>query len=170
MLNLKNSLLLIAFLCLSCVTKKSFEITSFHDEKISEDFQVVKVSSYHVKQECLFYDAEDENKWRHQYMMYILNDQKEVIEVLHGVNQTKSVCMAQLKSVSKILKQSSEVSLCLRGALKKDLINSEFQIFNGSEKYPIRYEFLTFDSICNSKNCFSVNDVWTHTCPGFKKY
>lgn len=170
MLNLKNSLLLTTFLYLSCVTRAPFEISSSLNQKTSEDFHVVKVSANHIRQECVFLDAEDENKWRHQYMMYILNDQNEVIEVLHSINQAKSVCKSQMNEVSKILKRSLVVTLCLRGKLEKDLTNSEFQVFEHSKKFPVRYSFLTFDSVCNSKDCFSVNDAWKYTCPGFVKH
>lgn len=169
MKNLKNSLFLIICMGLGCAIKQPFEINSTHIEKSSEDLHVVNVSSNHVKQECLFLNAEDENRWRHQYIMYILNDQKEVIEVLHSINQDKSVCLSQVKGVSKILKKAPMVKLCLRGQLKRDLTNVEIHEFNNSKKYPVRYSLLTFDSICTSEECYSVNDVWTETCPGFKK-
>ena len=158
------------FLYLSCATKKSFEITSFPNQESFEDFHIIKVNSDQIKQGCAFLDAEDENKWRHQYAMYILNDQKEVIEVLHSIHQAKSVCLSQTQEVSKIIKKSSSVTLCLRGRLKKDLTNTEFQVFDTSDKFPVRYSFLIFDSICNSKSCFSVNEGWERTCPGFTKH
>ena len=168
--NLKNNLFFILFLSLGCAMKAPFEISSYHIEKSQEDLHVVTVSSNHIKQECLFLNAEEENRWRHQYVMYVLNSQKEVIEVLHSVNQDKSGCLSQVKEVSKVLKQTSVVNLCLRGQLKKDLTNSAVHEFNKLEKYPVRYSFLTFDSICASNECYSVNDVWTETCPGFKKH
>ena len=76
---LKNSLLLIALMCLSCVTKKTFDITSTNGKNGSENFHVVTTSSSHIMQECVFLNAEDENRWRHQYVMYVLNDQKEIL-------------------------------------------------------------------------------------------
>ena len=156
-------------MCLSCVTKKNFEIKSSKGKNSSENFHVVMTSSSHIMQECVFLNAEDENRWRHQYVMYVLNDQKEIIEVLHYVNQDKSSCLSQAKEVSKILKKEPTVTLCLRGNLKADPMSTEFYNFNKFEKYPIKYSFLTFDSICNLKNCYSVNDIWTNTCPGFTK-
>ena len=79
---------------------------------------------------CFFLNAEEENRWRHQYVMYLLNNQKEVVEVLHLVNQDKSGCLSQLKEVSKVLKKASVVNLCLRGQLKKILTNSAVHEFS----------------------------------------
>lgn len=169
MKNLKNKLLFILFLNFSCASKQSFIIKSFHTETSSEELHTVKVNSSRIQQKCSFLNAEDENKWRHQYTMYILNDQNEIIEILHPIHQDKNSCLSQIKEISKIIKEEKTVDLCLRGNLKKDLNTNEIYEFHVSEKYPIIYSFLTFDSICSSKKCYSINEAWKETCPGFKK-
>lgn len=37
------------------------------------------------------------------------------------------------------------------------------------QQHKIIYDLQTLDSICNSKKCFSNNEVYTNTCSGFVK-
>ncbi|MBC7420990.1 MAG: hypothetical protein H7328_09710 [Bdellovibrio sp.] len=170
--NLKNRILTLVFIFLlfSCKSKDVFEINSFDTQSYRNELHTLTVPSSHIRQECLFLNAEAENKWRHQYMMYILNNDNEVIPVMYSINQEKSVCLEHLNKVEKILRKSSTVKMCLRDALRKDSTSSEVQDFGSLGKYPVIFESLTFDSICTSKECYSVNDMWTETCPGFKKH
>lgn len=127
-----------------------------------------------IQQKCLFLDAEAENQWRHQYFMYVLNDKNEVLEIMQSTNQDKDSCQIQLNKIEKILKPESLVKLCVRGELKKNVPQSEdqgeFIKFGTLGGHKVVYEALTLDSICNSKECFSNNDVWVNACPGFVKY
>ncbi|AZZ38140.1 hypothetical protein CIK05_15465 [Bdellovibrio sp. qaytius] len=172
MQNLKNSVYLsfFIFLLFGCKSNDAFRIDSFDTKSYPKELHVLTVASNHVKQECLFLNAEAENKWRHQYMMYILNNNSEVIPVMYSIHQEKSVCLEHLKKVEKILNKHTQVKMCLRDVLKKDPTNNEIQDFGSLGKHPVTFESLTFDSICSSKDCYSVNDSWTETCPGFKKY
>lgn len=149
--------------------KTVFEINSFDTKTSADNLHVLTVTSTHVRQECIFLNAEAENKWRHQYIMYILNGSGEVIPVMSSIHQEKSVCMEQLSKIEKILNKNPKVEMCLRDSLKKDLTNTEMQDYGVLGKHRVVFEVLTFDSICASKDCYSVNDVWTETCPGFKK-
>lgn len=169
---LKSKILTSVFIVLlfSCKSKDVFEIKSYHTKNYHNELHTLTVSYTHIKQECLFLNAEAENKWRHQYMMYILNNNNEVIPVMYSIHQEKSVCLEHLKKVEKILKKSSTVKMCLRGALRSDSTSSEVQDFGSLGKYPVIFESLTFDSICASAECYAVNDIWTETCPGFKKH
>lgn len=170
--NLKNRFYTFIFIFFlgGCKTNAAFEINSFDTKTGSNELHILSVNSNHVKQECIFLNAEAENKWRHQYMMYILNKDNEVIPVMYSIHQEKSVCLEHLKKVEKILRKQSNVKMCLRGSLTKDLTSSESQDFGAFGKRRITFESLTFDSICVSKECYSVNDTWTETCPGFKKH
>ena len=169
---LKSKIFASTFITLvfSCTSKGVFEMNSFDTKNYSNELHTLTVSSYNIKHECLFLDAEAENKWRHQYMMYILNNNKEVIPVMYSIHQEKSVCLEHLKKVEKILKKSSTVKMCLRGSFRKDSTSGEVQDFGSLGKHPVIFESLTFDSICASKECYSVNDTWTETCPGFTKH
>lgn len=171
--NLKNNCYFLSFISIfsltGCQTKDVFELSSFDTKNSPKALHVVTVNSDHIKQECLFLDAEAENNWRHQYMMYILNKDNEVIPVMYAIHQEKSVCLEHFKNVEKILHQDSIIKMCLRDKLKNDPISNEIQDFGLLGKHPVTFESLTFDSICSSKNCFNVNEAWTETCPGFKK-
>lgn len=149
--------------------RQPFEVNSFDSKHYPKELHILSVDSNRVKHECLFLNAEAENRWRNQYMMYVLGD-NSVIPVMYFINQEKSVCLEHLKKVEKILKNSSQVKMCLRGELKKDLTETEVQDFGYLGKHPVKFESLTFDSICSSKECYNANEAWTETCPGFQKH
>ncbi len=168
MTNLKNNLLFLFLLLSGCQTPKPFEIKSFEKEEL----HIVKVSSDRVKQECYFLNAEKENKWRHQYFLYILNNGNEVIAAMHPINQDDDQCRIQKTKIEKILKEDSKVTLCLRDVLIKNSEKSTPDIyidFGSYGKHSSSYTYLTLDTICNSKQCFSISETWTDTCPGVKK-
>lgn len=170
--NLKSKLFLFAFFLLitDCVSQNKFEIKKLPTNPDYEDLHIVKTQPDRIIQECLFLDAEAENKWRHQYSMYILNDKNEVIPVMYSIHLEKSVCLEHSKEVEKILNNTSDVTLCLRDKFKKDSDNLEKQDFGKLGSHQVKYKSLTFDSICNSKNCYGVSETFTTTCPGFKKF
>lgn len=158
MRNLKNNfLILLIFASLGCTTQKIFEIKSFPSSNGYDDFHAITVSSNRISQKCLFLNAEDENKWRHQYMMYVLNDKDEVLPVMYSIHQEKSVCLEHLKKIEKIIKKDSQVKLCVKDKLKTDASDSTLYDFGAFGKHSARYDLLTFDSICNSSDCYSYN-------------
>jgi hypothetical protein len=115
-------------------------------------------------------NAEKENNWRHQYSLNMLNDKNEVISAFYPTNQGKEECLAHLKKVSQILKNQTRVKLCIRGRIepfKQAYSPAEIHDFKELGKHEVRYSAFTFDSICNSKDCFSISDTWTYTCPDF---
>jgi len=86
----------------------------------------------------------------------------------------KDSCDSQFQEVEKLLQSESKVKVCARDELKKGLQNSEGQKewiqFGSLGKHQVGYDPLTLESICNSKKCFSNNEVWVNTCPGFVKH
>jgi hypothetical protein len=170
MKNLKTDLLYIfCIIFMGCQNTKVFEIKTYPDGGGVNDLQIVNVDTDRIKHECYFMNAEAENNWRHQYVMYILNDENHVIPVLFPTNQGDVECLAHLKKVEKIFKYEAKVSMCLRTEYKRDLMKKDVQDFGKLGKYVNGYDPLTFDSICNSKDCYSINETWTNTCPGFEK-
>jgi hypothetical protein len=168
--SLKSKLLLgILFfgIMTSCQTSKVFEMKS--DEK--NELNVIKLKTDRIIHECYFLNAEKENIWRHQYFLNVLNEKNEVISIMYPTNQDVETCQEHLKKVEKIFKNASEVRICARDILEKivetDLIQ-EIHDFGPLGKHTSPYYGLTFDTICNSKECFSISDTWTYTCPGFK--
>jgi hypothetical protein len=158
MKNLKNNFfLLLTFSFFGCVTQSVFEINSFPSKDGYDDYHAIKVNSNRIVQECLFLNAEDENKWRHQYTMYVLNDKGEVIPVMYSIHQEKSVCLAHLKKVEKILKKDQQVKLCVKDKLTADISDSTLYDFGALGKHFARYDLLTFESICNSSECYNYN-------------
>ena len=171
MANLKNKIILILSFSLlfSCQSKKVFEIKTQNNGGGLSDLQTVIVNSNRIIHECYFLNAESENKWRHQYFMYILDDQNRVVSVMNPTNQGDEECLDHLKKVEKILKKSEKVKMCLRDELIKDNSSLELHDFGKLGKHADFYDTLYFDSICNAKECFSINETWTNTCSGFKK-
>jgi len=170
MISLRNkftSIITLLFL-VSCKTKDAFEIKVYNLNNEPNALNLVTVNPKNIVHECIFLNAEAENKWRYQYMMYILNDQKEVIPVMYAIHQEKSVCNEHLKKVEKIIKQNDLVKLCLREILKNDSTSAEYIKFGQLGKFPIKFEPLTFGSICSANKCYNSNSAWTHTCPGFQ--
>ena len=173
MKHLKNNSILLS-LCLfmgGCQSTPFFNINTFHTD--SDDFHVIQVYSNRIRQKCLFLNAEAENNWRHQYLMYILNDKNEVLEIMGSTNQDKDTCYSQVQKIDKLLQSEAQVKICARDKLKniqetheqKSLIQFE-QLGN----HKPAYEALTYDSICSSKKCIGDNSVWVKTCPGFIKH
>lgn len=164
-----NSVFLLFIVLLSsCQSTHSFKMTSFEKEELN----IVEIDRNRIIQECHFMNAEKENNWRHQYVLYMLNKKNEAIPVFYPTNQGKQECMTHLKKVEKILKNQSHVKLCVRDRLEKIVDDEPYHDvhnFGALGKHKSPYAALTFDTICNSKECFSISDTWTSTCPGFKK-
>lgn len=174
MRHLKGSSIILSllFFIAGCQSAQVFNINTFHTN--GEDLHVISVNSDRVRQKCLFFNAEAENNWRHQYFLYILNDKNEVLEFMQSTNQDKTTCESQVNRIEKILQSEPQVRLCVRSELKKKPQSSEIQNevihFGSLGDHGVSYESLTLDSICNSKKCVSNNSVWVNTCPGFVKH
>jgi hypothetical protein len=176
--NLKNNSFLLLF-CLfisACQSTGAFNLKTFTGVKQDKahDLHVIQVNSDRVRQKCLFLNAEAENNWRHQYFMYILNDKNEVLELMQPTHLDKDSCDSQFHKIEKLLQSESKVNICARDELKKDVQSHESQKeriqFGSLGNHQVDYDSLTLDSICNSKKCFSNNEVWVNTCPGFMKH
>jgi hypothetical protein len=171
MKNLKrNSSLFLTLIVLisGCQSTQNFKMTTLEKEEL----HIVEINSNRVSQECYFMNAEKENSWRHQYALYMLNENQEVIPVYNPTNQSKDECMAHLKKVERVLKNESRVKLCVRDKLEKRTDKETVLIphdFGPLGKFKSTYKGLTFDTICSSQKCHSISDTWTRTCPGFKR-
>jgi hypothetical protein len=168
--NLKSNLLLLSIFICGCQSTKSFNLKTFHTS--IDDLHVIEVNSNRVRQECLFFNAEAENHWRHQYIMHVLNEKNEVLEIVHPINQDKDSCLGQVQAIEKLLQSESKVRLCVRDELKKrsQAVGSHDKVTQfGALIEGIAYEALTLDSVCNSNRCVSSNEMWVNTCPGFVK-
>lgn len=158
-------LALVSFIS-SCKSVQVFTMTT-----LKEDLHTIELDRNRIIHECYFMNAEKENNWRHQYVLYMLNDKNEVIPVFYPTNQGIDECMAHLKKVEKIIKNQNRVKLCVHDKLEQmDFEDSKRQIhdFGILGKYKSPYYSLTFDTICNSKKCYSLSDMWLDTCPDFK--
>ncbi len=165
-----NILIIILFFGITtgCQTHKVFEMKS--DEK--KELNVIRLRTNRIIHECYFLNAEKENQWRHQYLLNVLNEKGEVISIMYPTNQDIDSCNEHLKKVEKIFKSANEVKICARGILKKMVENNlieEIYDYGALGKHTSPYYGLTFDTICNSKDCYSISDTWTYTCPDFKK-
>lgn len=175
--NSKSNLLLLSlyFFISACQSTGAFNLKTFSgvDQDKAHDLHVIHVNSERVRQKCLFLNAEAENNWRHQYFMHILNDKNDVLEIMQPTHLDKDSCYSQVHKIEKLLQSESRVKVCARDELKKDTQNPKVQKdriqFGSLGHYQVAYDALTLDSICNSKKCFSNNDVWVNTCPGFVK-
>lgn len=159
-------LALVSFSC-SCQSTQVFKMTTLEKEEL----HIVEIDTNRVIQECYFMNAEKENNWRYQYSLNMLNKNNEVVSAFYPTNQDKEECLVHLKKVEKILKKTSRVRLCVRDELEKktsDNYKPQIHDFGDLGKHKSPYYALTFDTICNSKECYSISDTWTHTCPGFK--
>jgi hypothetical protein len=171
MQKLKNNVLLIlTIFSAGCQTSKVFEIKTHLRGGGMDDLQVVSIDSDRIKHECYFMNAEAENNWRHQYFMYILNEKNEAIPVMYPTNQGDEECLAHFKKVEKVFKKEPKVRMCLRGEYIKNIQTSEMHDFGKLGRHLDVYDSMQFDSICNSKECYSINETWTTTCPGFVKH
>ena len=173
MLHLKNSSFVLS-LCLfiaGCQSAPVFNIKTFHTN--ADDLHVIQVRSNRIRQKCLFLNAEAENNWRHQYFMYVLNEENEVLEIMQSTNQDKDTCHSHVHKIDKILQSESQVKICARDELKniQDAQEQKTVIpFDQLGRHKVAFEALTLDSICNSKKCVSNNEPWVNTCPGFVKH
>lgn len=167
-----SMVLLLCFFIFGCQTAPVFNLKTFNTN--ADDLHVIFLNSDRVQQKCLFFDAEAENNWRHQYLMYILSDKNETLEIMQSTNQDKDTCEAQVNAIEKILQSEPQIKLCVRGELKSSPQDPKAQ--NGPIRFgrlgdhKISYESLTLDSVCNSKKCFGDNSAWVNTCPGFVKH
>lgn len=174
MTNLKNRIVavLICIFIFGCQSTGNYKIQTVRIKSL--DFQVIKVSSNRISQRCIFLDAEAENSWRHQYLMFVLNDKNEALEVAHAHNMDIENCREHIGGVEKILKSAPIVNICARDGLKKKNSSDDFSWedkadFGHLGIHKVDYKSLTFDTICNSKKCFGDNSAYTYTCPGFVK-
>lgn len=165
----------LCFFISACQSTKVFNLETLPVEKKSNqnNLHVIYVNSDRVQQKCLFFNAEAENNWRHQYLIYVLDEKNEVLEIMQPTNQDKDSCYSQVRAIEKILQSQSVVKMCVRDELKKNIQNpgdqNGFIQFGPLGSHKITYEALTLDSICSSKKCFSNNEMWVNTCPGFVK-
>lgn len=170
---LKNSLsiLVLCWQITGCQSHQVYEIKTFSMD--GSELHIINVSSDRISQKCLFFNAEAENNWRHQYFLYILNDKNEVLEAMQSTNTDKETCHLQLTKVKKILESTPQVRLCIRDDLKtsrhKAQDPAESIQFGELGQHRVVYEMLTFDSICGSKKCLSDNAAWINTFPGFPR-
>lgn len=168
MKNLKNSFILslIGPLIFGCQTSRVFQMENF------EDLHVITTQSERLRQQCVYLNAEAENKWRHQYSMYILDNKNQVLEVMQSTHMDKDSCYSQMQEVEKLLKRDPVVKVCVRDKLERvDAANIQNELisFGSLGSHQPSYKPLTLDSICNSKKCIGDNSAWIQTCPGFVK-
>ncbi len=172
MQNLKNSFLVVLIFAfhISCQTTTNYKKQSMQIEGL--DYHIVNVSPERISQKCLYLGGEDGNEWRHQYLMFVLTDKNEVLEVEYPFNMDKKYCKKKTAEINKILNNSENVKMCIRNELKgKQSENESWEdeaSFGPLGKHKIKYKTLHFDSICNSKKCYGDNTFYTHTCPGFE--
>ncbi len=172
MQRLKSNVLLLWIFIAGCQSAPVFHLKTYHTK--ADDLHVIVVNSNRVQQRCLFFDAEGENDWRHQYLMYILTDKSEGIEIMQSTNQDKEACEGQVNAIEEMLKSEPQVKLCVRGELKVSPQDPKVQSkpvrFARLGNHKISYESLTLDTFCNSKKCTGDNSAWVNTCPGFAKH
>ncbi|MCM2282778.1 MAG: hypothetical protein NDI61_13140 [Bdellovibrionaceae bacterium] len=165
MQHLRNNLLLIlTFLAAGCQSAPVFEVQTLPASPKTKlgDRHIIRIQSNRVRQECLFLNAEAENKWRHQHFMYLLTDKNEVLPIMYSINQEGGVCREQLNRIQKILDRETKVVICANSELTKTIKEDErFDSpvhFRGLGTYKIVYDALFLDAVCNSKGCFVYKD------------
>lgn len=159
-------LCILIFGCQSVFETKTFQIKD-------QELHVIEITTDRVMQQCLFLNAEGDGKWRHQYLMFLLSNKNEVLEVADPLNMDQESCLRQLSKIEQILKSTSRVSVCIRDEFKKKRTPSDSWAervdFGTLGSYSVEYESFTTDTICNSKECYGDNSTYTYTCPGFSK-
>lgn len=171
MKNSKNKFIFFCFflICLvACQTTKLFEMKT----DVAQELNVISINSNRVTQECYFLNAEKENRWRHMYLLHMLNQKNEVVTASYPITLDKEACHDHLTKVGKVLKREASVHICIRDILEKDSRKDstpDIVDFGVLGKHPSPYDFLTFDTICNSKDCVSISETWTYTCPEFNQ-
>ncbi len=166
MKNLIRNSFVVAFLTTfisGCQNSKIFEMRTLKNQEL----HIVDTSSNRIIHECYFMNAEKENNWRYQYILTMLNEKNEAIPVYNPTNQGKEECLDHLKKVEKVLRTASRVKLCVRDQLEKVTVPypiPKVHDFGILGKYKSHYHALTFDRICNTKDCYGISDTWTYTC------
>lgn len=153
----------LCFSILGCQSMNSFKIKTLSNGET----HTIAVDRNRVIHECYFMNAEKENNWRHQYILYILNNENEAIPVFYPTNQGKSECTAHLKKVEKILRNQARVHLCVQKKLEKMSYQNpakEYHDFGELGKHTSPFYALGFESICNSKECFSIREDGQNSC------
>lgn len=114
----RTLLILLFWLSISYATQneKKFSIYSFPSKHDLDAFQIVTVSSDRILQKCIFLNAEAENKWRHLYFIFILNDKNEAIQVMYPLDVDISTCVALKKKIKQIYKKDCYPYDSYRGA------------------------------------------------------
>jgi hypothetical protein len=105
MWNLRSKLVLSSLFICACQSTNHFNLVTFHTG--DGDLHVIEVKSNRVRQECLFLNAEAENIWRHQYLMYVLNDKNEILEIMQPTHQDKDSCNTRAREIEKLLRSES---------------------------------------------------------------
>jgi len=172
-MHLKNKVIvaLLYTFNLGCQSAGVYKIQTYRIKDL--DFQVIQVSSNRIQQKCLFLNAEEGNEWRHQYLMFILSNKNEVLEIAAPHNTDKESCREKIAAIEKMLQFKSEIRMCARDGLKQKNAREgsweEVADFGSLGAHKVKYESLTFDSICHSRKCYGDNSAYTYTCPGFVK-
>ncbi len=171
MAKLKNNFIILILFISGCKLNPTFEIKTYPPNEYTQ-FHVLNIGSQRITHECKFFNAKDDQNWRHHYYMYILNDKNEVITAQFPLDQDIDDCTNYLKKIEKILKKSDTVQMCLRGEFSKKYIGPEDVIidFKSLGKYAKSFDSQYLDTICNSKQCNSNNETWIDTCPGFVQH
>lgn len=171
-LKIRNSsvALLLGFVLMGCQSTNSFRMESIPDP--GGNLTVIHTASARIRQECVFLDAEGDNSWRHLYIMYVLNDRNEVLEVFNWNHVDLDYCRRVVRETEKLLRDEPQVRICsrfdpkpLEGPEARDKTIS----FGALGRHPVTHGRLVLDSICNSQSCVGDNGRWKNTCPGFVK-
>lgn len=170
--SLKSSLLLLLFgaWVFACQSTRVFRLETLPGQK--DNLHIIHTDSNRVRQRCLFLNAEGDNNWRHQYFMYILNNKNEVFEIMKSTHTDGDFCRSHVRAIEKMLNAELRVKICVRDKFRKSQdpeTQNELVLFGRLGQHKVTYEGLTFDSVCNSRNCVGDNSMWVDTCPGFAK-
>jgi hypothetical protein len=76
-LNIMLILSMFGSLISACQSTSGFRSETFHDR--AGDFHIIYTNSDRVQEKCLLLHAEEENNWRHQYILYVLSDKNELL-------------------------------------------------------------------------------------------
>ena len=147
-----------------CQTTQDFKLQTI----VADEVVLIETKPNRIQHECYFLNAEKENNWRYQYMMYILNEKNDVIPIMYPTNQDRDQCFKHLHLVEKILKINSTIRICSQGimSLSQDAqVIEEPHDFGKFGKFKSNYDALTFNTFCNSQECIRLKDTWTYECP-----
>lgn len=173
MQKIKTRITLVGFILLSigCNTSPKYNLKTYSETDKYFDLNVITLDSRRIIHECMDFEAKAENSWRHHYYMYFLDNENNVFKAQYPTDQDIDSCTEHLKKIEKIFKSAGTVKMCIRGEINK-IGNHQDRIFDFKElgKHSGGGRLLDFDSICNSKDCYSINETWVNTCPGFDKH